>query len=179
RADSEFDDRPVDTAAVHYQWFKASSTIHDFAVLHVPLPLPRGINRMAYCKTPSFTGSIRVYGFSQDMPKDENGKTMVHLCFSHSSVQYTIGETRLYHHGDTGPGISGGPVVNTSGAMIAVHRGGGPETNKAVVINHHSNDVDNFVNILASMAGKEPVNPPITKSDEFELEHMTAVCFSW
>jgi len=54
-------------------------------------------------------------------------------------------------------GASGGPVVDIrTGSVIAVHRGWGrhpivktAKTNEAVVINHHGNDVDNFITALS------------------------------
>jgi hypothetical protein len=66
---------------------------------------------------------------------------------------------------EPGIGASGGPVVDiTTGGVIAVHRGWDwlnptvktVKTNKAVVINHHGNDVDNFVAALSLMDGGTP-----------------------
>ncbi|XDG07479.1 hypothetical protein ABKA04_007094 [Annulohypoxylon sp. FPYF3050] len=179
RASSEVDYRRVDAGVVHYHWATAFSQKNDFAVLHVSEPFPDEINRMAYRKTPSFEDVIKVYGFSRDMPKDKNGKSLFHLCHSFSYVQYSVGEPLLYHDGDTEKGSSGGPMVDPSGVMIAVHRSGGETRNKAIAINHHGNDVDKFIEIGIAMATKTQIDPPIKKSNEFTLYDSTIACFGW
>ncbi|KAI0894082.1 trypsin-like cysteine/serine peptidase domain-containing protein [Annulohypoxylon nitens] len=178
-----FDDRCVDAGVTHFQWVKKFSAKNDLAVLHVSKVFPRGVRRMKYEKTP-ISGDqtrVKIYGFPNDMSRDEDGHMCFPLCFSHSDVQYRCGRPLLYHDGDTEEGNSGGPLVNSSDAVIAIHIGSGFKTlvvhengrkvtksirtNKAVAINHHGNDVEKFTRYMAAMFDDLSVqNPRIIRS---------------
>ncbi|KAI3318494.1 trypsin-like serine protease [Xylariaceae sp. AK1471] len=168
RADPHgMDDRPVEMAGVQYNWATEFSKQNDFAILHVSDPFPCKMQPMRYQRTPTEVdpADIKIYGYPRDMPKDENGVWLAQLSFSQSRVRYVPGgDNLLSHDGDTTKGTSGGPIVDSGNTAIAIHRGYGRvatsvdviDINKAVVINHHGNDVEKFIEALAFYSRNPP-----------------------
>ncbi|KAI0894064.1 trypsin-like cysteine/serine peptidase domain-containing protein [Annulohypoxylon nitens] len=145
----------VDSGAVHFLWTDEFSTKNDFAILHVPTRFQHGIKPMRYAGvSTTFTAtSANIYGFSNDMPKDDRGLWIPHLSYSYALVRWVPGNYGLLdHNGDTNKGASGGPVVDDLGVVIALHRGnyhtGDKESNAAVAINHLGNNVEKFKEAL-------------------------------
>ncbi|KAI0387711.1 trypsin-like cysteine/serine peptidase domain-containing protein [Hypomontagnella monticulosa] len=187
RADPyEVDSRLVDAGVVNYQWPISFSDEHDFAILHVSEPLHRGIQSMEYKQTPVAGGihDVKIYGFPFNMFDNHNGEYLGRLCHSQGQVEYHCIDGLLDHNGDTEKGSSGGPVVESSGSVVAIHKGTmrdsrrRPIINIAVLINRHGNDVEKFMQALAVINGTSG-SLEIAQSDNFMLEGHEAVCLGW
>ncbi|KAI1206719.1 trypsin-like cysteine/serine peptidase domain-containing protein [Annulohypoxylon truncatum] len=177
----------VDAGAVHFQWAEASSAKNDFAILRTSNRFQSGIKPMRYTRSPTAlaTTNVNVYGFSTDMPMDQNGYWHPHLSYSYATVE-CVPDTYglLGHNGDTYQGASGGPAVDNSGVVIALHRGsyssGNDTSNRAVAVNQLGNDIEKFKEALAVMTEGTPVGVSrITQGAKFGLRGWIGACFRW
>ncbi|KAI1460234.1 trypsin-like cysteine/serine peptidase domain-containing protein [Annulohypoxylon moriforme] len=174
----------VDSGVVHFQWVKVSSVPHDFTILHVSEPFHDQIQHMKYETTPTSGGVVNVgiHGFPYDMPSNDQGHHLAHLCYSQSQVEYVPNDySMVLHDGDTESGNSGGPVVDTSSnTVIAVHRGSCGDSNEAIAINHHGNDIEMFMKVLASMTDTSSAKDPrIVQGREFPYNESTVAGVRW
>ncbi|KAI1141095.1 hypothetical protein F5Y05DRAFT_410947 [Hypoxylon sp. FL0543] len=91
------------------------------------------------------------------------------------------------HDGDTEKGTSGGPVFDSLGRVIALHKGfelidssANVKVNKAVAINHYGNDVEKFVQALSMLMKNTPAEgTQIERGDQLELGGSIVTCFIW
>ncbi|KAI1741661.1 trypsin-like cysteine/serine peptidase domain-containing protein [Xylaria scruposa] len=147
----------VEIASVHYGWTTTYSKQNDFAILRVSVPFSDKIKPMKYKATMEDSVETTIHGFSSDFPE------IGILTYSRAESRYVGEERVVFHDGDTFRGASGGPVVDSDGVVIAIHRGWGERSsfkdriNQAVAINHHGNDVQKFIDILALSAGQSRV----------------------
>ncbi|KAI1085913.1 trypsin-like cysteine/serine peptidase domain-containing protein [Rostrohypoxylon terebratum] len=177
----------VDAGAVHFLWAGTFSTKNDFAILHVLTRFHHGIKPMKYAgaSTTFATTNASIYGFSKDMPKDENGNWISHLSYSYALVQWVPGNVGLLDHdGDTNKGASGGPVVDDLGVVIALHRGnyqlGGKEGNTAVAVNHLGNNVEKFKEALTVVMGViSEEESQVIQGDKFEFHGWIGTYVLW
>ncbi|OTA61475.1 hypothetical protein K449DRAFT_445244 [Hypoxylon sp. EC38] len=181
------DEYPVDSCTVHFMWAEEFSEPNDFAVLRVSKRFHDGIKRMNYKRTPTTMAplSANILGFSSDMPMAGDGEWLGHLCHSPSQVEYAPDtDPLLKHYGDTEKGASGGPIVHCE-TTIALHKGTYRDklANKAIPIDCHGNDINNFIQAIAFMTRGELVTESrIIRGGEFTLdglEDSVAAWFCW
>ncbi|KAI0102600.1 trypsin-like cysteine/serine peptidase domain-containing protein [Nemania sp. FL0031] len=174
----------VEVVGVHCRWANMHSKANDFALLRIYDRVSDGIKPMRYKQTPIDGCAIAatVYGFTSRLP--ESRSDLIRLAQSQGSAKYNIEEAMVDHTGDTIRGASGGPLVDSDGSIIAIHRGWrylsdeSTKINQAVAINRHDNNVEGFIRAVAGHQATNNVSGVVRgRTDEFESIQVTL--FGW
>ncbi|KAI1661529.1 hypothetical protein F4813DRAFT_347931 [Daldinia decipiens] len=127
----------------------------------------------------------RIYGF----PKDEGDfEPRGQLCETHTPIHYNPSLKMIEHFGDTLPGNSGSPVINSSGNIVAVHFGSdfvdGRTVNLAVVIERNGNNITALrqaPNNMLTSSGSSPRRHQqnINAQQFMEIRGAGGLIFAW
>ncbi|KAI1116578.1 trypsin-like cysteine/serine peptidase domain-containing protein [Nemania sp. NC0429] len=173
-------------AAVHYGWYSRRSNPNDLAFIRLSKPFET-VKPIKYMQTPvtDKDSNASIYGYPGDMPNNAKGNQ---LCVSKSPIRYSQSYPTgmLEHKGDTEKGTSGGPILDASGTIIALHRGwdheaGGGRINQAVAIDRDGNDFWAFDRILKYMHQGEDAGVEILGEVRMlsKVKNVGGYAFAW
>ncbi|KAI1384100.1 trypsin-like cysteine/serine peptidase domain-containing protein [Hypoxylon trugodes] len=132
--------------AFNGNWYATNSGVNDMAFIKLDCPF-HTVQPLAYCQSPLISeGTIDTLAFG--FPgKTDRSVSSGPLYKSKAPLTYNQNLKMFEHKGDTEKGSSGGPLIDASGQVIALHWGY-CGINLAVTIDRNGNDFVPFLRIL-------------------------------